>query len=255
MTAAADSPAATVRHLVRSTSRAALGTVLRDAAGAPYVSLVSVATDHDGAPLLLLSDLADHTRNLLQDDQVSLLFDGTGDATVDGSGDGDDPLAGERVTLQGRLARSDARLDLARHRARYLARHPAARRYADFRDFGFYRLSVERAHLVAGFGRIHWLDGAKALVEPQPALREREADIVTHMNADHSDAVQLYATRLLGLRGGDWQLTGVDPEGCDLRSGNNTARLAFAGLVVDADSARGELVRLVKNARAIPPPD
>ncbi|MGH6912636.1 MAG: HugZ family protein [Geminicoccales bacterium] len=241
--AAADSPAATVRHLVRSTARAALGTVLRDAAGAPYVSLASVATDHDGAPLLLLSDLADHTRNLGQDDRASLLFDGTGV-------DRDDPLAGERVTLQGRLARTD----LARHRARYLARHPAARMYADFGDFGFYRLAVERAHLVAGFGRIHWLDGAEALVEPQPGLCEREADIVTHMNAEHQDAVQLYATRLLGLPGGGWQLTGVDPEGCDLRWGNNTARLAFAHRVVDAGSARSELVRLAKEARAISPP-
>jgi putative heme iron utilization protein len=241
MTAAVDSPAATVRHLVRATPRAALGTVLRASSGAPpggpYVSLVSVATDHDGAPLLLLSDLADHTRNLREDDRVSLLFDATGDRA--------DPLAGERATLQGRLARSAE----PRHRVRYLGRHPAAAMYADFRDFGFYRLAIERAHLVAGFGRIHWLDGTTILVEPQPALAEREADIVHHMNDDHSDAVQLYAERLVGLAGNGWQMTGIDPEGCDLRAGNHTARLTFECVVTDAESARAELVRLARHAR------
>ena len=144
-------PAASARRILRRVARAALGTLLRDAGGAPYVSLVNVATDHDGAPLLLLSDLADHTRNLAADQRASLLLDDTGAR--------EDPLAGERADRAG-----TARADRASrsHRRRYLARHPVAAMYADFRDFNFYRLAVERAHLVAGFGRIHWLDGGRA---------------------------------------------------------------------------------------------
>lgn len=231
-------PAATARHIVRSTARGALGTVLRDADGAPYVSLVLVATDHRGAPLLLLSALADHTKNLERDPRVSLLLDATGEL--------EDPLAGERVTLQGRLQVSDD----PRHRTRYLARHPGAAAYGDFGDFALYRMEPERAHLIGGFGRIFWLDGGETLVEAHPALIEQEDDIVAHMNAEHRDAVQLYARELLGLGGDGWRLTGIDPEGCDLRSGARTARLPFTRPVREAGAARAELVALVRRARA-----
>jgi hypothetical protein len=235
---AVENPAATVRHTARSVPHAALGTVLRGAGGSPYVSLVNVAIDHDGAPLLLLSDLADHTRNLAVDERASLLFDGTGER--------EDPLARERATLQGRLRRSGD----PRQRSRYLARHPAATGYADFRDFQFYRMAVERAHLVAGFGRIHWLEAAAVLVEPAPALIAHEADIVRHMNQDHREALDAYAQGLLGLGGTGWRLTGVDPEGADLRHGARTARLTFRQPVSDAESARAELVRLARLARS-----
>ena len=235
---AVENPAATVRRTARSVPRAALGTLLRGTGGAPYVSLVNVATDHDGAPLLLLSDLADHTRNLAVDERASLLFDG--------SGEREDPLAGERVTLQGRLRRSDE----PRHRSRYLARHPAATGYSDFKDFHFYRLVLERAHLVAGFGRIHWLEAAAVLVAPAPALVAHEADIVRHMNEEHRDALDAYAQGLLGLAGTGWRLTGVDPEGADLRQGAGTARLTFGQPVLDPEGARAELVRLARLARS-----
>ena len=231
-------PAASARRILRRVARAALGTLLRDAGGAPYVSLVNVATDHDGAPVLLLSDLADHTRNLAADQRASLLLDDTGAR--------EDPLAGERLTVQGRLARTDE----PEHRRRYLARHPVAALYADFRDFHFYRLAVERAHLVAGFGRIHWLDAAALLVPPAPALSAREADIVQHMNDDHQDAIDACVRGLLGLAGDGWRLTGVDPEGCDVRRAHDTARLTFARAVLDAESARAELVRLTRAARS-----
>ena len=225
------------RRLLRAVPKAALGTILRAAGGRPYVSLVSVATAHDGAPLLLLSDLADHVKNLEADDRVSLLLDGTGEV--------EDPLAGERVSLVGRLARTDRASD----RARYLARHPAAALYADFGDFAFYRMSVERAHLVGGFGRIHWLDGADLLVAPQPALAEAEGAILEHMNEEHREVVQLYAQRLLGLEGADWALTGIDPEGCDLRMGRLTARLELDAPIGDPETARAALVALARRAR------
>jgi hypothetical protein len=239
MTAEAEEdPAATVRRTARSVSRAALGTLLRETGGAPYVSLVNVATDHAGAPLLLLSDRADHTRNPADDERASLLFDGTAER--------EDPLAGERVTLQGRLRPSDE----PRHRSRYLARHPAATGYAEFKDFHFYRMTVERAHLVAGFGRIRWLEAAAVLVEPAPALIAHEADIVRHMNEDHQDALDAYAQGLLGLDGTGWRLTGVDPEGADLRQGTRTARLRFRQPESDPEGARAELVRLARLARS-----
>jgi heme iron utilization protein len=238
MTRPGEANAATsARRVTRTVPRAALGTILRAAGGWPYVSLVSVATDHDGAPLLLLSDLSEHVKNLKEDDRASLLFDATGEL--------EDPLAGERVTLLGRLVRTTA----PAHRARYLARHPAAAMYADFRDFAFYCMHVERAHLVAGFGRIHWIEGAETVIAPCPALGKAEVGILEHMNRDHRDVVQLYARQLLDLDGDGWIMTGIDPEGCDLRLDHRTARLPFDEPVADPETARAVFVRLARHAR------
>jgi len=210
---------------------------MRETTGAPYASLVALATDHDGSPVLLISDLADHTKNLREDDRISLL--------VTGDGNHEDPLAGERLSLQGRLERSD----LPSLRLRYLAKHPKASLYADFGDFGFYRMTIDKAHLVAGFGRIHWIDGKVLTVPSSEALIAAEADIVFHMNDDHADALQLYATELLGLVDGAWRMTGVDREGADLRKDNQVARLPFGRQVEDSTDVRKELIRLVNKAR------
>jgi len=235
-----DSPGTTARRLIRAADRAVLATLLvRHAhAGWPYGSLVLVATDHDLSPLLLISQLADHTKNIARDARVSLLFDGTGGAV--------DPLTAARVSLLGRIAPEPA----AGPRARFLARHPSAESYAGFGDFGLWRVAIEAAHLVAGFGRIHWLSAVQiAPPAPPPGLVAAEPDITAHMNADHADALDLYAQRLLGRAGAGWRMTGIDAEGCDLRREGEVARLDFAAPVDGPDAARAELVRLVKAAR------
>lgn len=234
------SPGATSRQLVRTADRAVLATLRHTADGWPYASLVLVACDHDASPILLISGLADHTRNILADERVSLLYDGTGGLA--------DPLAGARVSLQGRARRTEDE----RHARRYLRRHPSAEGYAGFGDFSFWRVAIESAHLVAGFGRIHWVDRDDIRFETAglEALAEAEEDIVAHMNQDHADAVALYARFLLGRRDGPWRMTGIDPEGCDLRLDGETGRVAFASTVGDAGAARQELVRLTRLARS-----
>lgn len=232
-------PADAARALIRACDRASLATLMADG-GAPYASLVMAACDQDGTPLLLLSRLAEHTKNLLADVRVSLLYDGTAGL--------DSPLTGARVSVQGRAAATAE----PRHRARYLARHPDAAQFADFGDFAFYKVTVERAHLVAGFGRIHWVAAADLLPDlgPASALAEAEAGIVEHMNQDHADAIQLYATRLLGADVEGWTMTGIDPEGCDLRRGGVVLRLPFLQSIRNSGEARATLVALVKQARA-----
>jgi hypothetical protein len=232
----------TVRRLMRRLTRVSLATVEAKGSG-PHASLAMVAVDHDASPLLLLSDLADHTRNLKADPRASLLFDGTADRAV--------PLAGERASVQGRVERIT---DEPRLLARYVARHPDAAGYASFGDFNLYRMRVERAHLVAGFGRIRWVPAEAVLHDTSDAedLAEAEPGIVAHMNDDHADAILLYAGRLLGRGDGQgWRMTGVDPEGADLRhdASGQVARLPFDKPVRDAEGARVELVRLVKRAR------
>lgn len=234
----AASPAETARDLMRRCDTASLATALGSQEW-PYASLVLSAVDHAGSPILLLSTLAEHTQNLLRRPEACLLFDGTAGL--------DSRLTGARVSVLGHLERTDD----ASSRARFLARHPDAAGYADFGDFDFYALRVTRAHLVAGFGRIDWIE-ADDLLYPVPEdspLGAQEADVIGHMNEDHADAIALYARELLGASGDDWQMTGVDPEGADLRRGGRVLRLPFDKPIRDAEGARVELVRLVKRAR------
>ncbi|HEX3538055.1 MAG TPA: DUF2470 domain-containing protein [Stellaceae bacterium] len=224
------------RRLMRRTGFAALGTVFE---GGPYVSLVAAACDHDASPLLMLSNLAQHTRNFAADNHVSLLFDGTREFA--------DPLAGPRLTVLGRIERCDE----ATARDRFVARHPDSAAYAGFGDFSLYRVSVERGHFVAGFGRISWIDGPLLRFDGDATkLAAAEPEIIAHMNQDHADAIALFAERLLERSGSGWQMTGVDPEGIDLRSGSDAARLDFAEPVLTPAAARAALVALTQAARA-----
>jgi putative heme iron utilization protein len=212
-------PAAVVRSLLRRIDRAALATVsARHGDGWPYASLVLVATDLDLTPLLLISRLADHTRNLLRDGRAALLFDGTGGRA--------EALSGPRATVLGRVhAAGD---DEERLRARYLARHPEAELYAGFGDFALHALAPSEVHLVAGFGRVQWLPWAD-VTEPRgdlAALAAAEAGIVARLNG--SDGPEL-AQRLLGSRDEAWRVVAVDPDGLDVCAGRERARLAFAG--------------------------
>ncbi len=245
-------PGVTVRGLVRAAERASLASALaRDGSGRPYASLVLSACDHDGSPILLLSDLADHSKNLAAEPKAALLFDGTAGR--------DDPLTGPRASLLGEIRPIEDEARAARLRARYLARHPGAEAYAGFADFRLYRMTVESAQLVAGFGRIHWLAGPEVLFDTAGcgALAEAEAEIVTHMNADHGAALEAIALRLLGLPAPDrrdaWVMTGIDPEGFDLRAGGRLARAGFAAPLGDAGAARAALAAMTRKARNLFP--
>ena len=243
MTSPSDDLPRLVRDLIRGRDRAALATALpaappSDGGAWPYASLVLVAADHD-LSLLLMSDLAEHSKAIATDPRVSLLFDGTAGL--------DQPLTGPRATVLGRAAV----VDDARLKQRFLARHPDAAMYAGFKDFRLYRVAVERAHLVGGFGKIRWFSAAElATPAPLPDLAAAEDGIVSHMNEDHADAVQLYAAKLLGLGGEGWTMTGIDAEGIDLRRVGDVARLPFDAPLTAAADARPALIALVKRARA-----
>ena len=227
---------AMARNLMRAHDWAALATGMADD-GHPLASLVLVAVDYDASPILLLSDLAEHAQNIAGDNRVSLLFDGTRGLPS--------ALTGARVSVQGRAVRSDEE----QLRRRFLARHQDAADYADFGDFAFYRLAVERGHLVAGFGKIEWID-RDALLYQVPSGLEMESwenGAVSHMNDDHRDSIQHYAQNLLGATGTGWNMTGCDPEGCDLRRAGEVLRLNFPKPADNADSLRRQLVALARS--------
>ncbi|WP_375456711.1 HugZ family protein [uncultured Methylobacterium sp.] len=224
------------RRLLRSIRSGALATL--DADGTPFASLATIATDVDGTPLMLLSQLSGHTRNLIADPRCSLLF------SAGGKGD---PLAHPRLTVVGRAARTTE----PRARERFLARHPKAKLYADFPDFGFFALSPEAGHLNGGFAKAATLARDELLLDLSQAdgLVTGERGAIEHMNADHADALALYAAAAGGGQGEGWRLTGLDPEGMDLMAGDRTARVIYPDLVRDMGALRKVLVVMAAQAR------
>ena len=197
------------------------------------------ATEPDGTPLLLISGLALHTKNLQSDARASLLIDGTFDLN--------DPLSGSRVTLIGYAKPTSSATALPR----FLARHPSARGYATFTDFSMYALEIVRGHYIGGFGRIVELAVAELLTSVGDAqeLIAAEAEILEHMNSDHRDAITLYATQIAGAPPGDWRMCGIDPAGIDLLHRSKAARVDFPAAVHTPAQARAALVALAKEAR------
>jgi len=240
---AAFDAATAAKKLLREGRSGALASLL-PGSGDPYCSLVNVATAADGAPIMLLSTLAIHTKNLLADGRVSLMLDERNPFKIlDG-----DPLEGARIMLMGSCSKNaDASAAIA-----YLRRHPEAELFANFKDFAFYRMDIAKAHLVAGFGRIVDLAPKEILTDlsDAAALLEAEPDAIAHMNADHAEACRLYATRLLGAPDGDWRCAGVDPEGIELQNGRMALRLFFPQRVIAPGPLRAILKQLAEQARA-----
>ena len=229
------------RSLLRRSRQGALATLV-PGSGDPYCSLVNVASHPDGSPILLISRLALHTKNILGDSRVSLMLDERAAG---------DPLEGSRIMLAGGAEQAgDGEAVLLRRR--YLNAHPSAETFVDFKDFAFFRIRPTAAHLVAGFGRIVDLQPEQFLTDigDAKALLEAEQGAVEHMNADHRDAMSLYATKLLGAEAADWTCTGCDPDGIDMQAGSATLRLDFPERVTGGTELRKMLVRLAGEARA-----
>jgi heme iron utilization protein len=235
-------PKSIAKELLRTTRAGSLATLDRNT-GHPFASLVNVATDVDGAPLILISRLSTHTANLEADGRASLLLASSGKG---------DPLAHPRLTILGtfmQIARDDA--IEPRLRRRFLCRHPKSELYAGFADFSFWRLQTAAAHLNGGFARAADLKAADVIIDVTDAesLIAAEAGAIAHMNEDHAEAVHLYATRLLGAEDGRWRLTGLDPEGLDLALGDATLRLPFPQRITDPQALRKAVVELAAEAR------
>lgn len=229
------------RTLAASVKTGTLSTLAKEPAGHPYGSFVTVAFDGPD-PVFLISDLAEHTRNLRADPRASLLI---AEATEG------NPLAAGRITLLGHGAVSDE----SSAREAYLANHPDASYYADFKDFRFWKLAVEGVRYIGGFGRMSWVETeAWRDATPDP-LAASASRIVDHMNDDHADALVAYCHAFSrATEASDVVMTGIDRYGIEMsvmtEKGRRPVRVAFPAPVDSADAARRALIALVEDARA-----
>ncbi|MEM1333006.1 MAG: DUF2470 domain-containing protein [Actinomycetota bacterium] len=229
------------RTLVAANRIATLSTLTAE--GYPYGSVVSYAADDEGRPIILVSEMAEHTVNARGDDRVSMLV-------VDLSGDGD-PLGNARLTIVGRLEHLDEPGEL---RDRYLAKHPYAAYYADFTDFGFWRLNIESVRYVGGFGHMSWQTTEAYVAAEVDPLAEVAGGVVEHMNDDHRDANLTYVQVLAGLDDAtDAKMVGIDRYGVTLTAetpaGPRMARVPFGEPLTSGDDARPAVIKLLKDAR------
>jgi putative heme iron utilization protein len=230
------------RTLIRRARYGALA-VLDPADGAPLASRVATATDLDGTPIILVSALSAHTAALLADSRCSLLVGEPGKG---------DPLAHPRITLSCTAVRLERGTpEQARIERRYLNRQPKAKLYAGFPDFSFFRLEPRKASLNGGFGKAYLLDRADLVVEGAATeeLAEREQGAIDHMNADHLDAVAVYARQFAKASGDGWIITGFDSEGIDIASGDEAQRVFFPEPLASAADLRKVLVELARSGR------
>jgi len=201
------------------------------------------ALDDSGAPVFLISSMAVHTQNVLADPRASLL--------VMQSGGDADPLGAPRATLLGNVTRVETTGAL---RAAYLDRHPASRFWIDYSDFAFFRLDVTDVHFVGGFGVMGWVTAANySAAEADPLLNDA-AQILEHMNADHSDALRAIARHFGGLAAEEATMVACDRLGFVLRvrtpEGMKGTRVAFPEEVRSREAARRVLVAMTREAKS-----
>jgi heme iron utilization protein len=236
------------RTLVHLGRQGGLATVSRRRPGHPFASLMPYAPDERGRPLLLASGLAVHTQNLAANPRASLL--------VAERGPEEEALAAGRVTLVGTAAPVEGEA-VAAARGLYLTRHPAAAAWADFGDFAFWRVEVEEAYLIAGFGSMGWIAGADYAAAAADPLADAAAGIAEHMNRDHPDALLELARAVAGEPADAARMTSVDRLGFGLRlragDRESRTRVAFPREVSSPEETRAVLIEMLRDARRRPP--
>ena len=225
--------ALTARRLLNHQSMGVLSTHSVDVEGYPFGSIVPYVLDYNGLPTLLISDIAQHTRNIKRNNKVSL--------TVFDQG-ADDPQASSRLTWIGDAESipppdTDARL-------RYLRYFPSSASYFETHDFSFYRIGLRRARFIGGFGEIYWIEPG-AMLARNP-FGEAESRIVEHMNQDHQQALFHYCEVLKGVKAKAISMTGIDSEGFDMLADKRKLRVDFDSPIHTVEEARAVLVSLTR---------
>lgn len=223
------------RRFARGQTQGVLSTLSLRLEGHPFGSVTPYVLDHTGRPVILISELAEHTRNLQADPRCSLIVQPYSP---------DMQVAG-RVTLVGRAERLPDKDALG---PRYLRYHPQAQAYFAMHDFAFWRIEPVRIRYIGGFGRIHWIE-PEAYLLPEGPLAEQETAILVHMNADHVHNLRDYCRHVHGLEVDDAEMIGIDPDGFDVRAEGRLLRFDLPSPIADAQAARAALVELARQCR------
>lgn len=219
------------RQLLRAHRYGALSTLSKKFGGHPFGSISPYLIDHDGSLLILISDLAEHTKNIKADPRVSLITHNQDDPHIQAQG---------RVTVVGE-AGFVADRDLVGKR--YLRYFPEARSYFAMHDFSFYRIVPQAIRYIGGFGNIHWVKAEDYALAPYQLI-EQEDEVIAHMNADHRESMQHYCAHFHQRQAQEVEMLGIDCDGFDVNADGRVLRFDFPEPVLDAQQARTALVEM-----------
>lgn len=228
------------RTLLRSQEKALLSTHSFSKSGYPFGSVTTYMTDYQGHPIIYISHLAQHTKNIKQNPKISLL--------VSQDQNDDDINAGARLTLLGRAEPLDDE-ESAVFSEKFYLKFPESIKYQDTHDFKFYRMRVEYIRYIGGFGQIYWLDERRFLL-PKPLWLDHEKSAIVHMNKDHKDAMQLMCSYFKNFEADDVEMTHLYSDGCAIRADQKyNYFFAYQDLIESTKDIRVRLVQLTKQAR------
>ena len=224
----------------------------------PFCSFIMTAFDYDGTPLLLLSELSEHTNNLKDNNIASLMFyeeiknesffPTFNYKKIRFRCSYEDPMSRPRLTLLGKLELSSS----INHKNRFINRHPASKLYANFADMKMYKFNIIKGHLTGGFAMVKWFEKDDLMYKNTNGFEKDELGVMQHMNEEHQISINLYANKLLNEeKKSNWSITGIDPEGFDIRNGKNLNRLNFQKSLKNSKQLRKEFVLLHKKASSI----
>lgn len=221
------------RQMLRAHRYGVLSTLSKKFDGYPFGSITPYLIDHDGSLIILISTLAEHTKNIQHDSRISLISHNQNDPQIQTQG---------RVTLIGNaeLAKNPEQIG-----QRYMRYFPEAQAYLSMHDFSFYRIQSVAIRYIAGFGGIHWVNMEDYAVHPYPLI-EQENDVVAHMNADHQITMQRYCQHFRQYEAQNVTMLGIDCDGFDIRADNKVLRFDFSQTVTDAQQARVALVEMAR---------
>jgi putative heme iron utilization protein len=230
------------RRWLRAHRYGLLSTHSRAVEGYPFGSVVPYVLDHAACPVLLVSRLAEHTKNLAADPRVSLLIH----QNNEGGDDAANVQAQARVTL---LGKAELVADPLTIEPRYERYFPATAGYRTQLDFEFWRIVPVTLRAIAGFAKVHWVS-REAYAPPPNSLADDESSILEHMNTDHAHTLKDYC-RLKDIAAtGDVSMAGIDCDGFDLNVGGKLTRFDFDAPVTDAAQVRAALIALAQQARS-----
>ena len=224
------------RQMLRAHRYGVLSTLSKKFDGHPFGSIIPYLVDHDGSLLILISTLAEHTKNILQDPRVSLIAHDQHNPHIQSQG---------RVTVIGNAAPEP---DHEQTKLRYQRYFPEAQTYFAMHDFFFYRIRPIAIRHIGGFGRIHWVEMENYAVQPYPLI-EQESGVIAHMNSDHQDTMRNYCQHFHQCAVLDVEMLGIDLDGFDVRADGKVLRFDFAQPVIDAQQARTALVEMARVAK------
>lgn len=223
------------RQLLRAHRYGALSTLSKKFDGHPFGSIMPYLVEHDGSLLILISALAEHTKNIIADPRVSLITHSQDNPHIQAQG---------RVTILGNAAQVHDRAGAGR---RYLLYFPEAETYFAMHDFQFYRIALQAVRYIGGFGNIHWVKAEDFALKPYPLI-EQENGVIAHMNADHADSLRGYCRQFHRYEATEVKMLGIDCDGFDVRADERVLRFGFDEPVLDAQQARKVLMEMARNA-------